>query len=66
MSEQIIKSCVPGVRDLIVAYNQHVVIAKSVDGHPEQPIIAIPIEDFPAVFAALKQINNEILERFTI
>ncbi|MEH2695610.1 hypothetical protein GFL93_12690 [Rhizobium leguminosarum bv. viciae] len=68
MSETIIKSSVLGSRDILVAQaNGCIVISKVVNGNPmTSTLVAIPIEDFPAVFAALQTIINEIRERESI
>lgn len=67
MSETIIRSSRNDGRDITVAKAaDSVVISKSAGNHPAKFMVIIPDEDFPAVFAALKKIHNEILERYTI
>lgn len=64
MSETIIKSSTPGVRDLLIARAADcVVISKVVDGNPmTSSLVAIPIEDIPALIKALQPFANEVNE----
>lgn len=67
MSETIIKSAVHGSPDIsVIRAVDCVVIAKGECSHPSQWIVCIHDEDFPAVFAALKRIENERLEQVLI
>lgn len=64
MSEQIIKSARSDGRDITVAHAaDSIVISKSAGNHPAKFMVIIPIEDFPAVFAALQTCMHEINER---
>ena len=64
MAETIIKSAVPGFHDIVVAKaSDCIVIAKSIDGHPTAPMVAIPIEDVPALIKALQPFAHEVHER---
>jgi hypothetical protein len=56
MSETIIKSSIPGIRDLLIARaSDCVVISKVVDGNPmTSTLVAIPLEDISEVIKALK------------
>jgi hypothetical protein len=67
MSETIIKSEFRDFHDMIVAKAAGcVVLAKSVDGHPAAPMIAIPLEDIPALIKALQPFAKEVHERESI
>jgi hypothetical protein len=65
MSETTIKSSIPGVRDLLIARAADcVVLSKVVDGNPlTSSLVAIPIEDIPALIKALQPFSNEVQER---
>ena len=67
MSEITIKSSKDPGRVITIAKVQDgVVIDVGDHEHPFKFTVAFHDEDFPAVFAALKRINNEILEKYTI
>lgn len=65
MTETIIKSSIPGVRDLLIARAADcVVIRKVVDGNPmTSTLVAVPLEDIPALIKALQPFANEVHER---
>ncbi|MBY3073426.1 hypothetical protein HFO71_24235 [Rhizobium laguerreae] len=65
MSETIIKSSIPGIRDLLIARAADcVVLSKVVDGNPmTSSLVAIPLEDIPALIKALQPFANEVHER---
>lgn len=63
MSETVIKSSrADGTTITVTEMDGHVMIIKA-GSHPASFFVAIPIEDFPAVFAALQTIINENRER---
>ncbi|MGR9130801.1 hypothetical protein [Rhizobium leguminosarum] len=61
MSETVIKSSIPGVRDLLIAQASGcVVLSKVVDGKPmTSTLIAVANEDLPALVKALQEILHE-------
>lgn len=65
MSETIIKSS-KGNEDRLITIAKAldgVVICSGTDADPNRSMVCILDEDFPAVFAALKRIENERLEQ---
>lgn len=64
MTETIIKTATPTFHDTLVAKSYDcIVIAKYIDGHTTDAMVAIPLEDIPALIKALQPFANDVHER---